>query len=136
MHKYNKEFEDFLISKKDIKDKEEKRDFDIDNNINSNYNKEIKEKSPINLIINDKFLDLLINIYQNEGAEIGFQNDNGEIYNNQNHYHCNNPYKFDEQISCICLKSKCLNNYCTCHKNGSICNKNCRCIDCENNNIK
>lgn len=49
-----------------------------------------------------------------------------------------NTEKFskEEQISCICLKSKCLNNYCSCHKKNLICNRNCRCIQCNNTVIK
>ena len=121
------------------------------NIINNNINEKKKEKEicPIGLVINDKFFDLLVNIYKNEGIEIGYEDEdsnsiiienekendnfikeksfkiNSNIYNNKED---NN----NEQISCICLKSKCLNNYCSCHKNGIMCNKNCRCLNCDN----
>ena len=101
---------------------------------NDGINKE--EINNIDLIINDKFFDLLVNVYQSEGIDLGFNNENGKNLEEQNNKLINNN-KIDEikeQISCICLKSKCLNNYCSCHKIGSICNKNCRCINCENNN--
>ena len=110
-----------------------------------------KETYPILFTVNDKFLDMLINIYNNTDND----NDNDIIiseYNNsikenvsnepennlnnniikKNNYSESNVIDNNEQISCICLKSKCLNDYCRCHKNGSICNINCRCIDCKN----
>ena len=121
--------ENNIFNQKLIKEKvEEKKDFK-NNRIN-------QEEKNINLIINDKFFDLLVNAYQSEGIDLGFINENGKNLEEQNNKPINNN-KTDEnkdQISCICLKSKCLNNYCSCHKNGSNCKKNCRCINCENNN--
>ena len=78
----------------------------------------------------------MVNVYQNEGIDLEFTNENGKNLEESNIKFINNN-KIEEkkdQISCICLKSKCLNNYCSCHKNRSTCNKNCRCINCENNN--
>lgn len=144
----DEEFKDLSLSKNDkkIKDIDEKFYLNNDENINENNNK--SKKSNIGLIINDKFYDLLFNIYRSEGIEIGFSDENDEISDEKdkiininylndkfllnNNINNNNDLQND-QISCICLKSKCLNNYCSCHKNGIICNKNCRCVDCENN---
>ena len=158
---YNEMDNSLLFKKenKNIKIKNHKNLFN--NNINEGENK--KELYPIGLTINDKFFDLLVNVYKNEGIEIGLEdeeedeeeadededenviisennNDNDNIIKekikeksfkiNRNIY--NNKDMNDEQISCICLKSKCLNNYCSCHKKGIICNKNCRCVNCEN----
>lgn len=117
-----------------------------DNFINNFYGKKeekVNEMYPIGLIIDDKFFDLLVNIYKNEGIEIEFEDENDLITENKDlkeSFKINsNPQDNredvimnNEQISCICLKSKCLNNYCSCHKNGIICNKNCRCMNCEN----
>ena len=102
---------------------------------NDRPNKE--KKFNIDLIVNDKFFDLLVNVYQSEGIEVGFNNENENLIIHDNKILNNNKIdEIKELISCICLKSKCLNNYCSCHKNGNTCNKNCRCLDCENiNNI-
>ena len=56
-----------------------------------------------------------------------------DININQNINENNNEYI--NEICCICSKSKCMNNYCRCNKNGNICNINCRCLGCENNSI-
>lgn len=151
--KLNNEFEGILLSKKREKEKEEYVNLEKNN---FDKNKE-KETYPITLTINDNFLDLLFKIYSNEGNEIGIKNenknegfsnkDNDNIKNNEinnnilkekipiinNNINNNLKNIIDEQISCICLKSQCLNNYCSCHKKGNICNKNCRCIRCKNN---
>ena len=116
-----------------------------------------KETYPILFTVNDKFLDMLINIYNNTDND----NDNDIIiseYNNsvkenvsnepennlnnniikKNNYSESNVIDNNEQISCICLKSNCNNNYCSCHKNNNFCNNNCRCLNCQNkgNNVK
>ena len=116
-----------------------------------------KETYPILFTVNDKFLDMLINIYNNTDND----NDNDIIiseYNNslkenvsnepennlnnniikKNNYSESNVMDNNEQISCICLKSNCNNNYCSCHKNNNFCNNNCRCLNCQNkgNNVK
>ena len=116
-----------------------------------------KETYPILFTVNDKFLDMLINIYNNTDND----NDNDIIiseYNNslkenvsnepennlnnniikKNNYSDSNVIDNNEQISCICLKSNCNNNYCSCHKNNNFCNNNCRCLNCQNkgNNVK
>jgi len=116
-----------------------------------------KETYPILFTVNDKFLDMLINIYNNTDND----NDNDIIiseYNNsvkenvsnepennlnnniikKNNYSESNVIENNEQISCICLKSNCNNNYCSCHKNNNFCNNNCRCLNCQNkgNNVK
>jgi len=116
-----------------------------------------KETYPILFTVNDKFLDMLINIYNNTDND----NDNDIIiseYNNsikenvsnepennlnnniikKNNYIESNVIDNNEQISCICLKSNCNNNYCSCHKNNNFCNNNCRCLNCQNkgNNVK
>ena len=157
------ELDNSLLFKKDNKITKIKnnKNFFFHNNINERENK--NEICPIGLIINDKFYDLLVNVYKNEGIEIGLEDEdedkvededengiiseisenNNESDNiikdnikeksfkiNRNIY--NNKDMNDEQISCICLKSKCLNNYCSCHKKGIICNNNCRCVNCEN----
>ena len=110
-----------------------------------------KETYPILFTVNDKFLDMLINIYNNTDND----NDNDIIiseYNNsikenvsnepennlnkniikKNNYIESNVIDNNEQISCICLKSNCNNNYCSCHKNNNFCNNNCRCLNCQN----
>lgn len=33
---------------------------------------------------------------------------------------------------CLCRKNKCIQLYCSCFANGSQCNKNCKCVECEN----
>ena len=116
-----------------------------------------KETYPILFTVNDKFLDMLINIYNNTDND----NDNDIIiseYNNslkenvsnepennlnnniikKNNYSDSNVIDNNEQISCICLKSNCNKNYCSCHKNNNFCNNNCRCLNCQNkgNNVK
>ena len=122
----------------------------INMSIHNSDNMSENKNNDIGVIIDDQFFDLLVNIYKNEGIEIGFEDDN-DISENKNDDSVNddlkeNTFKIDaniynynnneinnEQISCICLKSKCLNNYCSCHKNGIWCNTNCRCANCENN---
>ena len=152
--KLDNEFERILLSKKkDLKrqNQKEKQKEEI-------FTK--KDKNPIICTISDKFFDLLVNIYTLEGIEIGEEkiymnlsekntlskNTNNNNKNNIkeksinfdiNQYNNNKDINDLDQICCICSKSKCLNNYCSCHKNGNICNKNCRCLGCENNiNIK
>jgi hypothetical protein len=154
--KLNNEFEEILLTKKRDKEKEDYLDYD-----NKNFDKKKEKESsfPITLTISDSFIDLLFNIYEKEGKGIGqekeyenknieiLQNNDSEKNKNKNDIElCENILKetnnlnnnninglIDEQISCICLKSQCLNNYCSCHKKGNICNKNCRCIGCKNN---
>ena len=115
-----------------------------------------KETYPILFTVNDKFLDMLINIYNNTDND----NDNDIIISDNNSVKENvsnepennlnnniikknncsesNVIENNEQISCICLKSNCNNNYCSCHKNNNFCNNNCRCLNCQNkgNNVK
>ena len=105
------------------------------NNINNV--KEKRESCPIVFTVNDKFLDLLINIYSgNDISSEDISNINNsinslnELENNSNII--KNNYENNEQISCICLKSNCNNNYCSCHKNNNFCNDNCRCLNCKN----
>ena len=132
--KYGKSYENKLISKQEINDKKEKQNLYLTNKKNNK-----KEYNSIDIIINDTFWDLLVNIYRTEGIEIGFQTERRKYSENKYNFNVSlnldkNKYMMEEQISCICLKSKCLNNYCSCHKSGQICNNNCRCIGCENNN--
>lgn len=35
-------------------------------------------------------------------------------------------------MKCSCKKSKCLKMYCECFAKGSMCNKECGCLDCSN----
>ena len=146
--KLDKDFENIILSKK--KDKEKEDNYKACNIIG-------KDKNTIIYTINDKFFDLLVNIYTKEGIDgidiegrknknlsgkLSFKqhidnvNKNNIIEKNTNiniNIKNNNNDNFNEQISCICLKSKCLNNYCRCHKSGNICNNNCRCFGCKNN---
>ena len=109
-----------------------------------------KESYPIVFTVNDKFLDMLINIYNGNDNDI-IISDNNNIKENipnkpendlnvakKNNSCENNVLDNNEQISCICLKSNCNNNYCSCHKNNNFCNNNCRCLNCQNkgDNIK
>ena len=109
--------------------------------------KQRKETFPIVCTVNDKFLDLLINIYSNtDNINIDeynknnliseLDNNNSEIINNipsiKKNSDVNVNANINEQITCICLKSNCNNNYCSCHKNKNFCNENCRCINCKN----
>ena len=159
--KLNNEFEGILLTKKRDKEKEDYLDYS-NKNINFDNKQEKEASFSVNLIISDSFIDLLFDIYSKEGIEIGLkkekENENigissnkdsekNENENNNDNVLCDNILKefnnlnndninkgiIDEQISCICLKSHCLNNYCSCHKKGNICNKNCRCIGCKNN---
>ena len=147
--KLENEFEGILLSKKKEKQIEKEPNINLDN-------KNKKENYPIVLTINDQFFDILVNIYTNEVNENGNNNENKnnsenmtiKLNNNQNinknisieklpniniNIKNNLSYENNEQVSCICLKSKCLYDYCRCHKNGSKCNKNCRCQGCRNN---
>lgn len=36
------------------------------------------------------------------------------------------------RVSCTCSKSGCIKLYCDCYRQGSICGKKCRCINCKN----
>ena len=103
-----------------------------------------KESYPIVFTVNDKFLDMLINIYNNNDNDI-IINDNNNIKEDipnksendlnvakKNNSGESNVLDNNEQISCICLKSNCNNNYCSCHKNNNFCNNNCRCLNCQN----
>lgn len=38
----------------------------------------------------------------------------------------------NQRIICNCTKSNCLKKYCECFKQGSSCNKLCRCLECKN----
>ena len=40
-----------------------------------------------------------------------------------------------EKSFCICNKTSCINDYCSCHKKKQLCNENCICVDCKNNEI-
>ena len=149
--KLDNEFEGLIFSKNNEKETNNE-------NAKDRYKKghaKKKQKYPIILTVNDSFFNSLVDIYTNQGIEIGFQyedknisqvqNNNCDYINNNNinlkenisNSNLSNSNINSEQISCICLKSKCLNNYCSCHKNGNLCNKNCRCISCKNvyNNI-
>ena len=110
-----------------------------------------KESYPIVFTVNDKFLDMLINIYNGNDNDIIISDNNNNIKENipnkpgndlnvaKKYNSCeNNVLDNNEQISCICLKSNCNNNYCSCHKNNNFCNNNCRCLNCQNkgDNIK
>ncbi|CAD8157905.1 unnamed protein product [Paramecium octaurelia] len=33
---------------------------------------------------------------------------------------------------CTCGKSRCQNNFCSCHQDGKYCNSGCKCVDCKN----
>lgn len=33
---------------------------------------------------------------------------------------------------CNCTRSKCLKNYCPCHRDGNKCNESCHCTECKN----
>jgi len=104
-----------------------------------------KESYPIVFTVNDKFLDMLINIYNNNDNDIIISDNNNNIKEHisnkpgndlnvakKNNSCENNVLDNNEQISCICLKSNCNNNYCSCHKNNNFCNNNCRCLNCQN----
>ena len=103
-----------------------------------------RESYPIVITVNNKFLDKLINIYSNnDNISIDNsleKNESDESENNLNiiekNYCHNNGLDNNDQISCICLKSNCSNNYCSCHKNNNFCNDNCRCLNCQNKNEK
>ena len=103
-----------------------------------------KESYPIAFTVNDKFLETLINIYSdndNISTDNNFEkitsNESGNNLNNIEKNYCNsNGLDNNEQISCICLKSNCNNNYCSCHKNNNFCNDNCRCLNCQNKGKK
>ena len=141
-YKLDNIFENILLSKKKNKEKENNECLD---NIND------RKDYPIILTINDKFFDLLNNIYIN-GEETLEKKENfsgkksktkEENINQKIQIEEEKQISIDinlgddnneEQISCICLKSKCLNDYCRCHKNRKICNSNCRCTGCKNNN--
>ena len=149
--KLDNEFEGILLSKEKEKKIEKEQNINLEN-------KNKKEEFPIAVTINDKFLDILVSNFTNEVNENENNDENKniseniiiELNKNQNinkqnsieklpsiNININNNlhYENNEQVSCICLKSKCLNDYCRCHKNGSICNKNCRCKGCKNNCI-
>lgn len=144
--KLDNEFEGLIFSKNN--EKEAINENPKDKHRNENIKK--KQKNPIVLTVSDSFFDSLVDIYTNQGIEIGFQYEDKNISQAQNNnLDCSNSININlkenisntnlsnsnlnsEQISCICLKSKCLNNYCSCHKNGNFCNKNCRCIGCKN----
>ena len=102
-----------------------------------------KESYPIVFTVNDKFLDMLINIYNNNDNDIIISDNNikehipnkpeNDLNVAKKNNSCeNNVLDNNEQISCICLKSNCNNNYCSCHKNNNFCNNNCRCLNCQN----
>ena len=38
-----------------------------------------------------------------------------------------------KQLTCACVKSKCLKLYCVCFERGVLCNAGCKCRDCANN---
>ena len=111
-----------------------------------------KESFPIVFTVDNKFLDMLIDIYSNKDIIIEDNNSNikkdisnesiSNINNNniniiqKNPFVNNNNSENKEQITCICLKSNCNNNYCSCHKNNNFCNDNCRCLNCQNKNEK
>ena len=145
-HKLDNEFKEILLSKRKAKQNEKHQNIIIDKNEIGKY--------PTIITINDKFFDILFGIYTNDMNEIEDKKENiknnekinekddedhskENIRNNivdiKNNSSEKSNIKINEQISCICLKSKCINNYCRCHKNGPMCNENCRCIDCKNN---
>ena len=131
---FNNNNNEVITEEKNIKQKLEK-EFNNINNI-----KEKKESYPIVFTVNDKFVDLLINIYSgNEISSEDIFNINNSINSLNESDNNSNIIKNDsknnennEQISCICLKSNCNNNYCSCHKNNNLCNDNCRCLNCKN----
>ena len=94
------------------------------------------ESYPIVFTVNDKFLDLLINIYlpnnETSNNELSDINDNNDNNSSNKKTIINDSENKNEQITCICLKSNCNNNYCSCHKNNNFCNENCRCLNCKN----
>ena len=114
---------DCINKEKNIKQKLE-NEFDNIKPKNQSY--------PIVFTVDDKFLDLLINIYlPNNDTSNNELNDNTSSMNNNNKI-LNDSENKNEQITCICLKSGCNNNYCSCHKNKNFCNENCRCLNCKN----
>lgn len=131
------------------KEKEKEQEGNLHSNTKTNNLIEKKDNSKINIIISDDFFNLLDKIFNKGGLETEKLKGNDNRSNlplKQNSYNNNNKIvkvinfnisknnsNLNEQICCICLKSKCLNYYCRCRKNGNICNKNCRCSDCMNN---
>ena len=100
-----------------------------------------EESFPIVFTVNSEFLDVLSNIYFNNDI-INYDYDNktkekeNDIIIAKKNISDNNVFEIKEQITCICLKSNCNNNYCSCHKNKNFCNNNCRCLNCKNKNEK
>lgn len=77
-------------------------------------------------IMNDKLFDFFFDIYENKKIDMRKLKKLKKLSQKSNKQETN------KKFSCICLKSKCLNNYCKCHKNRIICNKKCKCCDCQN----
>lgn len=135
--KLDNEFVDILISKNEETLCEKEQNINLEK-------KKISKEYPIFVTVDDFFFDILLHIYENDKDKIEYRKENlsnlevnNSIEKTQNIYNNINNNKRDEinineQNSCICLKSKCLNDYCRCHKNGSLCNKNCRCMGCKN----
>ena len=139
-------FENLLLSRKKGKEKEDIKF----NDMNSTEKIKKTKNISINLAISDSFFNLIENIYKYQELQSEFlqgcHKNNEKKYCNTYENNKTNNILFDitnnqinentiynDEISCICYKRKCLNNYCSCHKNGRMCNKNCRCTDCENN---
>ena len=134
----------YIKGEKNIRQKLENEFDNIKENNNNN------KTYPIVFTVNNEFLDMLFNIYSNNDTLIIDNNSNSNSIkkndstesenNNSNIAKKISSDKKDinstEQITCICLKSNCNNNYCSCHKNNSFCNENCRCLNCKNKGVK
>lgn len=116
----NDEFLDLLIDIYSNKDDSE-----------DNYD---KINSVLNKLNNDNDNNDIDNNYQCNISDINEdkKDNNSDINNYINKINNNNDIIDNEQISCICLRSNCNNNYCSCHKNNNYCNENCRCVNCRN----
>ena len=119
----NDEFLDLLIdiysNKDDSEDNYDKINSVLNKLNNDNDNNDIDNSNNYQCNISDINEDKKDNNSDINNNIIKINNNNNDIIDN-------------EQISCICLRSNCNNNYCSCHKNNNYCNENCRCVNCRN----
>ena len=138
-HKLNNDFEN-IYNKKDNGFDFIMKENNFNNVLESNEEKSNKDKEKyfdLNIDINNNLFYLLKQIYvpTYENTNDSFMNSSSlsEIKNVKK----NNGLELDEEknnfsILCMCKKTGCKSNYCSCRKFQKKCNKKCGCIGCEN----
>ena len=138
-HKLNNDFENICNKNNNGLDfimKENNFD-NILESVEKKPNKTKEKNYSLNVDINNQLYDLLKNIFltsnENTNDTIMYSSSLSEIKKVKIDTGLElDEEKYDLSILCMCKKTGCKSNYCSCHKLKKKCNKKCGCIGCEN----